>query len=180
MNMQNLVTNPWFGIIGFVVGFISVAAIIVTYLLSVRPKAPVYYVRSSLLIDKQSLLRGLKILLNDQTLDRDVVFSTIAIWNRGTGVITRGDMTNVDPLRIQCADGVTIHDAWIVRISSKANQPTIMRDSEGRIQIGGPLVQCDELAFGVANGTRYGNDEVVRTFFLSRAGKPIVVLPRAP
>jgi hypothetical protein len=136
MNLQNLVTNPWFGIVGFVVGLVSIIATIVSYVWSVRPKVPVYHVRSSLLIDKQSLIRGLKVSIDDRAIDGDIVLSTIAIWNRGVGIVTKDDITDADPLRIQGVDGVAIHDAWITRISSKANQPTIKRDNNGRILVG--------------------------------------------
>lgn len=124
--LDRLVSSPWFGIAGFVIGVLGLVLGVLFYVWSTRLKVPMFTMRSSLILAKHLRVRGLDVTLSGKSVEGNLILSNVSIWNRGAGVIEKSDIAAADPLRIEGVEGITIHDAWLlVKNHKPVNQPTV-------------------------------------------------------
>lgn len=116
---------------GFIFGIIGIVLSIIFYLKSRRFKKLSYSTRSfSLLSGPLSSLPEFSASYKGESLE-NLTAIKIILWNSGTELISRADISESDPLRIILPKGHKILDARISESSTTANLPELIYDSGG-------------------------------------------------
>ncbi|ENP7382201.1 hypothetical protein ACEC18_002765 [Vibrio parahaemolyticus] len=122
INVQELATNPFITLAGFVIAVISFLLAIFFYFRSQKNKVPCFDYTSSTIIEGINLaLEGLEVNFNGQQQER-VTVTKLVLWNAGRETIDRNDIAERDKLRIIIPKGVTILDIAHVDSSVDSNE----------------------------------------------------------
>src|SRR5687768_8751353 len=103
------VINYAFGVIGIIIGIVG----LVLAVRSIKKKDPVYLIKSiNLIKGYSSRYENLQVSYANRAIE-NLTVTTIAFYNRGSDVINREDIVNIEPLRIVGSNNVEILDAKI-------------------------------------------------------------------
>ena len=133
-SLNELVRNPWFQFVGFLVGIAGILIAIVTFILTRRYKQVWYRVRSfSLVRGALSTLPGLQVLFENKPVNA-LTISKIVVWNSGNETIRLSDLPEKERLSLQTVGAVEILEAFILQVSTPScgvSVRRIARDSFG-------------------------------------------------
>lgn len=115
---MDILLNQWYspivGLIGLIIGLISIPLSIFLYRRGQRLKKPCWSVTNTILIEGySSSLEELGITYKNQKVE-NLSVGRIAFWNEGRETVDISDLTKTNPLRIQARNGINILDAKIV------------------------------------------------------------------
>lgn len=120
MILEQIVTNPYFAIGGFLFG--GILCSIVTYFITKKNKKPCYIIKNHYFIrDLSSKINDLKVCYNKEQIE-NLTISKVGFWNAGTEIIRQEDIANVDPITINVEEGYKIlRPTKIVYVENSAN-----------------------------------------------------------
>lgn len=119
--LKNLVSNPIFVLISFVLGVLGVVFSFIFYFKSKKEKKPYYREKSFTLIENlSSQVEGIKIFHNEKEIE-NLTITKMILWNGGKETIKNDDVTTIEPLKIKSTDDSEILDAKIIAQSNEAN-----------------------------------------------------------
>jgi hypothetical protein len=120
-------------IINYAIGILGLIGTIFGLILairSIRKKEPIYVIKSNNVIsDFSSKYQDLTVSYKKKKV-KNLTVSKVLFFNKGTEVINREDIVNIEPLRIVPKEKVEILDAKILQANKDANQFSISFDKQ--------------------------------------------------
>lgn len=127
--LQDIVTNPLFGILGFLFAIISITLAILFYYKNKREKKPRYEIASENVVQDLSDFRSLEIFYDKQPI-KNLTVTNVKFTNEGKMTIHKTDIASADPIIIKIDEKFQILEAEVVEEFNKANQFSIDFDLE--------------------------------------------------
>lgn len=132
-----LSTNPWWEVLRFLIGLISVITAIALFFVNRRTKKPLYAKRSINLVNNLvSKISGLQMQYAGQQIE-NLTITQVALWNAGRETINSDDIASSSPLTVRVKNGKSLLDANIIFTKNPANKfaiVTAQKTSEVTIQ----------------------------------------------
>ncbi len=125
--LSRMLSHPVFGIVGVLIGIVSVILTVYFYMQSTRNRDLVYYVNpAKAVVVKNGESSNLQVYMGGQLLQNDVTATQVAIWNQGKEPIQSSDM--LAPLTIQTNPSVPILEATIRKKSREVIHLSLDQD----------------------------------------------------
>lgn len=122
---NDILTNPIYSIISFVLTVVSFVLAFVFYYRSQSVKIPCYNKRSQIVINSdKTYFHPIKVSFRDETIN-NLTVTYVVVWNNGRATITKDDIAQSDPLRIIAKPNTRILSVKVASDSRKANNLTV-------------------------------------------------------
>lgn len=114
MTIDQIISNPWIGFTGTVLGLLGILASAITYYKSRQIQQPAYCKRSIRWLDGSNLPhKDIQLSFRGKNIQRFTI-THIAFWNAGNKTIRPSDFAATNPLRLELPDDCEIFDIRIV------------------------------------------------------------------
>ncbi len=170
--LQQISTNPFWGLGGFLVGIIAIIIAVIFFLRSQKARKPTFFIKSyNLLSDFSSKLDKLQILYGNTGI-KNLTVSRIAFWNDGAETIEASNIVEADPLRIEGGGDCDILDAYIIQENNKANKFKVELANSKLVKILFDYLDKGEGGVIQLIHTGKGSSEIELKGLVKGAGKP--------
>lgn len=142
--IESVVSNPWVGFGGVLIGIIGVTITAFIYFKNKKIKSPCYTIRSNNIVrGLVSNIEQLTMFYSDEPIE-NLTVSKIMFWNAGRDTISEQDIANADPLMVYVKDDYKILNVKIIHIENPVNQFSISTIDDNHIGINFDYIDKDE------------------------------------
>lgn len=119
MDWNLIVTNPWIGFVGTVVGVLGIIASAIIYFRTHRYQQPAYYTSSIRWYDGANVPhKDIKLTFREKSIPRFTI-THLAFWNAGNQTIRESDFAPASPLCLEIPEGIEVFDIRTTAVTAE-------------------------------------------------------------
>lgn len=120
MTLAEFVANPWIGLLGILIGIVSIFVSIALHMRGRKYKQPAFYKSTLKWYDGTNIPhKDIKLLFRGRPISRFAI-TNMAFWNDGNQTIVEGDFAPAEPLALKILEGVELFDIRVTAVTSDA------------------------------------------------------------
>jgi len=125
MDINSIVSNPWIGFIGTILGIVGIAISIIIYFRTRKFQQPTYWKNSIKWYDDKSVPHDeIKLTFRGVEIHRFTI-TQLTFWNSGNETIRKTDFVSASPLRLVVPQNTEVFDIRVTAITAVEIQASV-------------------------------------------------------